>query len=101
MTNPSNLDGLRRRLVAVLRERLVEMEDDEARQAAWEATNWDLIEGDLCLRCHKPSFRFRAGVCFPCVGKEQERAHQLADKLAKVMKRYPGLTRGLRRKTNR
>ena len=82
-------------------ERLSELEDDEARQAAWEAINWELLEGDLCLRCGKASLRFRDGVCFPCVGKEQERAHQLADKLSKVMKRYPGLTRGLRRKLDR
>ena len=101
MTGQGNLEELRRQLVGVLRDRLAEVEDDEARQAAWKAMNWELLEGDLCLRCHKPSFRFRAGVCFPCVGKEQERAHQLADKLSKVMKRYPALTRGLRRKPYR
>ena len=101
MTDQSNLDELRCRLVVVLRERLAELEDDETRQANWQATNWDLTEGDRCLRCHKPAFRFRDGVCFPCVGKEQERAHQLADRLSKVMKRYPGLTRGLRRKVAR
>ena len=101
MTGQSELDGLRRRLVAVLRERLVELEDDEARQANWEKTNWDLTEGVRCVRCHKPAFRFRDGICFPCVGKEQERAYQLADRLSKVQRRYPNLTRGLRRQVAR
>ena len=64
MTN--QLEGLRRRLVDVLRERLAEMEDDEVRQANWESYNWDLLADDLCPRCNKPALRFRDGVCLPC-----------------------------------
>ena len=48
MTN--QIEGLRRRLVDVLRERLAEMEDDETRQANWQKINWELLEGDLCPR---------------------------------------------------
>ena len=64
MTN--QIEGLRRRLLEVLRERLSELEDDETRQANWQKINWELLERDLCPRCHKPSFRFRDGLCLPC-----------------------------------
>lgn len=64
--NSSELQRLRSHLVAVLRERLSELEDDEARQTAWENTDWDKLAGDLCPRCGKPSLRFKDGVCFPC-----------------------------------
>lgn len=67
MTNQSSLKQLRYRLVLVLRDRLSELEDDEARQAAWEATNWDQLQDVLCPRCGKPALRFKDGLCYPCV----------------------------------
>jgi len=101
MTTPSSLQELRLRLVAALRERLAELEDDEARQAAWEATNWDLLVGVPCLKCHQETLRIIKGLCISCHNKQQERAYQTADRLSKVLKRYPQLTRGLRKKLER
>ena len=98
MTQLSELERLRHRLLAVLRERLSEVEDDEARQAAWEATNWQMLAGRLCPRCGKDAFQTLKGLCLPCVKNDQERAYQLARRLSLVQKRYPKLTRGLRSK---
>ena len=84
MTAQSELAALRFRLVALLRERLSEVEDDEARQAAWEATNWDLAAGDPCPRCGKASLRFKDGVCLPCVAELVERA----DRKERVRQRF-------------
>lgn len=58
MTHLSELEGLRRQLVDLLQAQLAEAEDDEARQAAWEATNWDLASGDPCPNCSAPTLRF-------------------------------------------
>ena len=65
----SELQGLRQRLVAVLWERLAELEADATREAVWRSIDWDLDAGDLCPRCNKPSLRFKDGVCLPCVGE--------------------------------
>ena len=98
MTQLVELEGIRRRLLGVLRARLSEAEDDEARQAAWEATNWELSAGRLCPRCGKEAFRTLKGLCLPCVKNDQERAYQLARRLSLVQKRYPKLARGLRKR---
>ena len=98
MIQLSELEGLRHRLLAVLRKRLSEAKDDEARQANWEATNWELLAGRLCPRCGKETFRTLKGLCLPCVKNDQERAHQLAHRLSLVQKRYPKLTRGLQKR---
>ena len=98
MTDQSSLEALRRRLVDVLRERLSELEDDEARQANWEATNWDLLVEVLCKQCGQETLRIIKGLCVSCHHKQQERAYQTDDRLSKVLKRYPRLTRGLKRK---
>lgn len=87
MTDQHDLEGLRHRLLVVLRERLAELEDDEARQAAWEAANWDLVVGDLCPRCSKPSLRFREGVCLPCVADLVKQRDRLV-RLAKASKKH-------------
>jgi hypothetical protein len=97
MTNQSNLDELRRRLLAVLRARLAEAEDDEARQAAWEAINWDKYSEATCSRCGHEAFRLMEGRCIVCYRKGQEEAYDLVRRLALVQKRYPKLTRGLRK----
>ena len=91
MTQLSELERLRHRLLAVLRERLSEVEDDEARQAAWEATNWDLAAGDLCPRCEKPALRFKAGVCLPCVadlGAQADRKERIRQRLLRFAKAH-------------
>jgi len=77
-----NESELRLRLVSVLWERLAELEADAAREAIWQKTNWDLVVGDSCPRCHKPSLRFRDGVCLPCVADFLKKA----DRLAKLVK---------------
>mgnify|MGYP001593707673 CR=1 FL=1 len=97
----TDLEAFRHRLLGVLRERLSEAEDDEARQANWEATNWELAAGDLCPRCGKEAFQTLKGLCLPCVKDDQERAYQLARRLSLVQKLYPKLTRGLRRRDSR
>ena len=98
MTDQCEFEELRHRLVAVLRARLAEAEDDEARQANWEATNWALAAGDLCPSCGKEAFQTLKGLCLPCVKNDQERAYQLARRLSLVQKRYPKLARGLRKR---
>ena len=85
--DPTDLAAVRHRLLAVLRARLSEAEDDEARQAAWEATNWDLAAGDTCPRCNKPALRFKDGVCFPCVAALTKRADRLV-KLVQASKKH-------------
>ena len=97
----SDLEGTRHRLLGVLWKRLAELEADETRTVIWGKTDWDLAAGDVCLRCHKPSLRLRDGVCFPCVADVKERAYQMAGRLSLLTKRYPKLTRGLRRKMAR
>jgi hypothetical protein len=67
VTDQRELEELRRRLVGVLWERLAELEADATREAIWRSTDWDLVGGDPCPRCGKPSLRFRDGVCLPCV----------------------------------
>ena len=86
MQDQNNLAELRRRLLAVLRTLLAEAEDDEARQAAWEATNWELAAGDLCPRCSKSALRFKDGVCLPCVADLAVRADRKTKQLAKLAK---------------
>ena len=66
--------AVRQRLLAVLWERLAELEADAAREAIWRRTDWDLVAGDLCPRCEKPALRFKDGVCPPCVADLAERA---------------------------
>lgn len=96
--NQSELEELRHRLLGVLRERLAEAEDDEARQTNWEATNWDIIPKVKCDHCGKEAFRILEGRCLTCLKNDQERVYQLARRLSLVQKRYPKLTRGLARK---
>ena len=96
MTNQNSLEELRRQLLGVLWERLAELEADATRKVIWGKTDWDLMADPLCLRCHKPSLRFKDGVCFPCVTGLKEKAYQMAGRLSQLSKRYPKLTRGLR-----
>ena len=84
MAQQTELQGRRLQLLSVLWDRLAEMEDDEARQAALEATNWDLAAGDPCPRCKKPSLRFQQGVCLPCMADIVERA----DRQERLRQRY-------------
>ena len=87
----TDLEAVRHRLLGVLRARLSETEDDEARQAAWEATNWDLAAGDLCPRCEKPALRFKAGVCLPCVadlGAQADRKERLRQRFLRFAKAH-------------
>jgi cytochrome c551/c552 len=74
MTDQPELQGLRRRLLGVLWERLAELEADATREAIWRKTNWDLAEGDPCSRCHKPSLRLIDAMCLPCIRDIAERA---------------------------
>lgn len=94
----SELGELRLRLLDILRGRLSGAKDDEMRQTNWEATSWDLLTGEVCLRCGKEVFRIIKGLCLRCLNDEQERSSQLAHRISLVMKRYPKLTRGLRKK---
>ena len=91
MTNEVKLQELRLRLLAVLRERLTELEDDEARQSAWEKTNWELLEGDLCPRCNGPALRFKDGLCLPCgaeLVKEADRKERLRQRLLRFARAH-------------
>ena len=82
----SQLEGLRRRLLGVLWERLAELEADATREAVWRATDWEKIQWELCPRCSKPSSRFRDGVCLPCVADLAVRADRKTKQLAKLAK---------------
>ena len=93
-----DLRAVRGRLLAVLWERLAELEADAAREAIWQRTDWEKAAGDPCPRCGKPSLRFKDGVCFPCFAHQKEGAYQLSGRLSNLEKRYPKLARGLRRK---
>ena len=91
MTDQRDRAALCLQIVALLRERLAELEDDEARQAAWQATDWDLTEGVRCVRCHKPAFRFRDGVCLPCgadLVTQADRKERLRQRFLRSMKAH-------------
>ena len=60
-----DLRAVRGRLLAVLWERLAELEADATREAIWRRGAW----GDpiICPRCKQEASRFKDGVCFSCV----------------------------------
>ena len=82
----SQLEGLRRRLLGVLWERLAELEADATREAAWRRIDWDMAAGDPCPRCSKPSLRFRDGVCLPCAADRARWADQKEKQLTRLVK---------------
>ena len=96
MMTQSDLEGIRHRLLAVLWERLAELEADATREAIGRRTDW----GDpiFCPHCKQEASRFRDGVCLPCVANQREKAYQMAGRLSQLIKRYPKLTRGLRKR---
>ena len=91
MTGQSELATLRFRLVAVLWDRLAELEADATREAIWRATDWEKVQGDLCPRCSKPSLRFRDGVCLPCVaelGAQADRKERIRQRMLRFAKAH-------------
>ena len=82
----SEMAELRRRLLAILWERLAELEADAARDSIWQKTDWDLAAGDPCPRCNKPSLRFRDGVCLPCAADRVAQADQKEKQLTRLAK---------------
>jgi hypothetical protein len=66
MTTQSESEGLRRRLVDVLKERLSELQDDEVRRTNLQTNNRDPLIGPQCGQCGEESFRFLEGKCIRC-----------------------------------
>ena len=63
-----NEAALRQRLIAILWERLAELEDDATREANRRRINWDAITGLECSVCHRIVFhQLIDGRCRPCV----------------------------------
>ena len=59
---------VRLRLLAVLWERLAELEADATREAVWLKTDWDSLTGLECRVCHRVVFhQLVKGRCRPCV----------------------------------
>ena len=90
MTGQSELATLRFRLVAVLWDRLAELEADATREAIWRRTDWDTI-GDPCPRCGELVVRFRDGVCIQCAEKlveQADRKERLRQRFLRLMKAH-------------
>lgn len=96
-----DLGDCRRRLLSVLWERLAELEADATREAIWRSTDWNTLPTMECNSCHRQMEWHIKGRCIACHRKEAERAYQRADKLSRLIKRYPKLARGLRKRAAR
>lgn len=90
---------LRLRLLAVLWERLAELEADAAREAIWQRTDWDTVIGLECRVCHRLVFRkLVGGRCQSCARANSENLLGVRRRLSELGRRYPKLVAGLRKK---
>lgn len=90
---------VRLRLVAVLWERLAELEADLAREAASRRIDWDSITGLQCRVCHRVVFhQLVDGQCRRCAKANSENLRLVRQRLSELGRRYPKLVTGLRKK---
>ena len=90
---------LHRCLVALLRERLAELEDDALRKANSRRVNWDDLKGSECKSCHREvQYRLIDGRCWSCARKKTEEASEVTQRLLQLQRRYPRLVSRLRQK---